>query len=271
MRILFIADLVSDPAIGLVGDLLPRLKRRYQVDFTIVNGENADRGKGITVKQVRRLKGFGVDCVTSGNHIWDPRKRDVLVEEGGYILRPLNYPEGNVGVGSNIFRTADGKKVAVLNLQGRSFMYSIDCPFRLGEKEVRRLRSETRIIFVDFHAEASAEKLALAWHLDGKISALVGTHTHVQTADERILPNGTAYITDAGMTGPEESIIGMDIKRAIERFIMQSHVYYAVAKGTIRLNGVLIDVDESTGKATHIERLNFTKQEFDNESDADGR
>lgn len=267
IRILFIADLVSDDAVSLVGDLLPRMKRQFKVDFTIVNGENADKGKGITFNQVKRLKNFGVDCLTSGNHIWEPRKRDVLVKEAGYLLRPLNYPTGNVGLGSNVFKMANGVKIAVLNMQGRSFMYSIDCPFRLGEKEVRRLRSETPIIFVDFHAEATAEKQALAWHLDGKISALVGTHTHVQTADERILPKGTAYLTDAGMTGPQDSIIGMDIQRAIDRFIMQSHVYYAVAKSIIRLNGVLIDIDETNGKALAMKRLNFTKGEFDLESE----
>ena len=268
VRILFIADLVSDDAVGLVGDLLPRIRQRYSVDFVIVNGENADKGKSILPAQVKRLESFGVDCITSGNHIWDPRKRDVLIKYAGYLLRPFNYPAGNVGLGSTVRQTAAGVKIAVLNLQGRSFMYSIDCPFRAAEKEVRRLRSEAPIVFVDFHAEATAEKQALAWHLDGQVSALVGTHTHVQTADERVLPKGTAFITDAGMTGPEDSIIGMDIKRAIERFILVSHVYYSVAKSTIRLNGVLIDVNEQTGRATHIERVNFTKAEFNNDGEA---
>ncbi|MCB0261791.1 MAG: TIGR00282 family metallophosphoesterase [Calditrichia bacterium] len=264
MRILFIADLVGEEAVGLVGDLIPRIRQRYKVDFTIVNGENADKGKGITVKQIKRLQEVGVDCLTSGNHIWEPRKRDVLIDFSGYLLRPLNYPPGNVGVGSHVFQAANGAKVAVMNLQGRSFMYSIDCPFRAAEKEVKRLRSETPIIFVDFHAEASAEKVALGWFLDGSVSAVVGTHTHVQTADERVLPKGCAYITDAGMSGPEDSVIGMEVQRAIERFMLTSHVYYAVAKSKIRLNGLIIDVDETTGKASHIERLNFTKEEFNN-------
>lgn len=266
MRILFIADLVGDDAVGLVGDLIPLMRHRYGVNFTIVNGENADKGKGITEKQIKRLKEVGVDCITSGNHIWDPRKRELLINHSGYLLRPLNYPPGNVGVGSTVVKSTDGVKVGILNLQGRSFMYSIDCPFRAADKEIRRLRSETPIIFVDFHAEASAEKVAMGWYLDGRASAVVGTHTHVQTADERILPNGTAYITDAGMTGPENSVIGMDIKRAIDRFILTSHVYYSVAKGQIRLNGLLIDVDETTGKAEHIERLSFTKEEFEHGS-----
>ncbi len=263
IRILFIADLVGERAIDLVGDMLPRLKQNYAIDFTIANGENADKGKGITDKQVNRLKEMGVDCLTSGNHIWEPRKRDVLVRHAGYILRPLNYPQGNVGLGVQVLEVAGRTKIGILNLQGRSFMYPIDCPFRVGEKAIRKLRSETKNIIVDFHAEATAEKQAIARYFDGKVSAVIGTHTHVQTADEKILPNGTAYITDAGMTGPEESIIGMDIEKAIQRFMMQSHVYYAMAKGDqYRLNGVVIDIDEDTGKALQIQRLNLTKREL---------
>ena len=266
MRVLFIADIVGEEALEFVIDLLPRIKNHHKIDFTIANGENADKGKGITIKQVKRLQESGVDCITSGNHIWDQRKRDVLVQFAGYILRPFNYPEGNVGLGSKTFKLFDGRKIAVLNLQGRSFLYSIDCPFKTAEKEVRRLRSEAPVIFVDFHAEATAEKEALGWYLDGKVSAVIGTHTHVQTADERILPGGTAYLTDAGMTGPTESVIGMDIQKAIDRFILQSHVYYSVAKGNIRLNGVVVDIDDSTGKSTRIYRLNFNKAEFSDES-----
>ena len=266
MRVLFIADIVGEEALDLVTDLLPRIKNFHKIDFTIVNGENTDKGKGITAKQVKRLQEGGVDCITSGNHIWDQRKRDVLVQFAGYVLRPLNYPEGNIGLGSKTFKLPDGRKIAVLNLQGRSFLYSIDCPFRTAEKEVRRLRSEAPVVFVDFHAEATAEKQALGWHLDGKVSAVIGTHTHIQTADERILPGGTAYLTDAGMTGPNDSVIGMDTQKAIDRFILQSHVYYAVAKGNLRLNGVVLDVDDTSGKATGIYRLNFNKAEFSDES-----
>jgi len=191
----------------------------------------------------------------------------VLVRHAGYILRPLNYPEGNVGLGVQLLQTRGGIKIGILNLQGRSFMFPIDCPFRVGEKAIRKLRSETKNIIVDFHAEATAEKQAIARYFDGKVSAVIGTHTHVQTADEKILPGGTAYITDAGMTGPEESIIGMDIEKAIQRFMMQSHVYYAMAKGDqYRLNGVVIDIDESSGNALKIERLNLTKRELFDES-----
>lgn len=266
MRVLFVADIVGEEALDFVADLLPRIKNHYNIEFTIVNGENADKGKGITARQVKRLQEIGVDCITSGNHVWDQRKKDVLVQYAGYILRPCNYPEGNLGLGSHIFKLNDGRKIGVLNLQGRSFLYAIDCPFRTAEKEIRRLRSETPLIFIDFHAEATAEKQALAWHLDGKVSTLIGTHTHVQTADERILPNGTAYLTDAGMTGPVDSVIGMDTQRAIDRFMLQSHVYYALAKGNIRLNGVVIDIDDTTGKSSDIRRLNFNKAEFSDES-----
>lgn len=265
MRILFIADLVGEPAIDLVLDILPRLKRAYNIEFVVANAENADKGKGITYKQVQRLKDGGIDCLTSGNHIWEPRKKEVLIKFAGYLLRPLNYPEGNIGLGSSLFQLPNSVKIAVINLQGRSFMYPIDCPFKTAEKEIRKLRSEANIILVDFHAEATAEKQALAWFLDGKVSAVIGTHTHVQTADERILPGGTAYITDAGMCGPVDSVIGMDTQKAIERFILQSHVYYSIARENYRFNGVLLDIQESTGKAQAISRLNFDKMEFNNE------
>lgn len=266
MRILFIADLVGESAIDLVLDLLPRIKRQFEIDFVIANAENADKGKGITVQQVQRLKENGVDCLTSGNHIWEPRKREVLSKFQGYLLRPLNYPPGNLGCGSAVFDAPNGIRVAVINLQGRSFMFPLDCPFRLGEEEIRRLRRQTPIIIVDFHAEATAEKQALAWYFDGRVSAVIGTHTHVQTADERILPNGTAYITDAGMTGPFDSVIGMDTRKAIQRFILQSHVYYAIARENIRFNGVVVEIDAGTGKARSIFRLNFNKIEFSHES-----
>ena len=178
---LFIADLVGNDAVETLVDLLPRITNRYAVDFTIVNCENADKGKGVTQKQVNSLKQAGVDVLTSGNHIWDPRKKNILIDNASFLIRPLNYPEGNVGSGSTVVSDKAGNhKVAVINLQGRSFMYSIECPFRAAEKEVKRLRTEASIIFVDIHAEASAEKLALGWHLDGKVSAVVGTHTHVQ-------------------------------------------------------------------------------------------
>jgi len=185
MNILFIADIVGNEMIDIILDVLPRLRNQYKLDFIIANAENADRGKGVLPKQVEKLKAGGIHCLTSGNHIWEPRKKEVLVQYAGYLLRPLNYPPGNIGIGSTVISN-NGLKLAVLNLQGRSFMYTIDCPFAAAEKEIRRLRSETPFILVDFHAEASAEKQAMGWFLDGKVSAVVGTHTHVQTADERI-------------------------------------------------------------------------------------
>ena len=266
MRVLFIADLVGEDAIDLVLDLLPQIINTHKIDFTIANAENADKGKGITSKQVLRLKENGINCLTSGNHIWDPRKRDVLVQFAGYILRPLNYPAGNIGLGSSVFKLDNGYKIGVLNLQGRSFMNTIDCPFRTGEKEIKKIGSETPIIFVDFHAEATAEKQALAWYLDGKVSTVIGTHTHVQTADERIFPKGTGYLTDAGMCGPLDSVIGMNIEKAIERFIHQTHVYYAMAKHNIHFNGVVVDIDNDNGKTKQIYRLSFNKAGFKNES-----
>jgi len=269
MNILFIADIVGIEVMDVILDVLPRLRNRYRIDFVVANAENVDKGKGIQAKQVERLKAGGVHCLTSGNHIWEPRKKEVLIKHAGYLLRPLNYPEGNIGVGSAVFLATNGKKVAVLNLQGRSFMYPINCPFAAAEKEVRRLRSETSIILVDFHAEATAEKQAMGWFLDGKVSAVIGTHTHVQTADERILPRGTAYITDAGMCGPFDSVIGMDTQKAIERFRLQTHIYYAIARDNLRLNVVIIEVDDDTGKARKISRLNFSKEEFDNGSHSD--
>jgi len=262
MKILFIADIVGQEALEMVLEMLPRLKQYFKIDFTIVNAENADKGKCVTEKQIQMLKQGGVNCLTSGNHIWDPRKKEALVRHPEYLLRPLNYPEGNLGVGSHVFERGNGLKVGVLNLQGRSFMFSINCPFATAEKEIRKMRSLTPIIFVDFHAEATAEKQALAWYLDGKVSAVVGTHTHVQTADERILPGGTAYLTDAGMSGPVDSVIGMDIQKAIERFILQSQVYYSLAKENIRINGVVTEIDERSGKAISIERFNFNKNEL---------
>ncbi len=269
MNILFIADIVGEDAIEFILDILPRIRNRYQIDFIIANAENADKGKGIVPRQVEKLKSAGIHCLTSGNHIWEPRKKDVLIKYAGYLLRPLNYPEGNIGVGSSVLFAPNGKKVAVLNVQGRSFMYPINCPFTTAQKEIRRLRSETSIIIVDFHAEATAEKQAMGWHLDGKVSAVIGTHTHVQTADERILPRGTAYITDAGMCGPTDSVIGMDIRKAVDRFILQTHIYYAIAKGNVRFNGVVIQVDETTGKAQKIFRLNFDKKEFNSDGHLD--
>lgn len=237
--------------------LLPSLLKKHNIEFCIANGENAAGGKSITSREFSAFRQIGVDVVTSGNHVWDLKQgRELLVEQTN-LLRPLNYPPESPGRGSGTFLSNHQITIGVLNLQGRTFMYPIDCPFREGKAEVERLRQKTPIIIVDFHAEATAEKQALAWHLDGKVSALIGTHTHVQTADERILPKGTAYITDVGMTGPFDSVIGLDIKIALKRFIQGIPHRYQIAKDNLRLNAVIVTVDVETGLSTSIERVNL--------------
>lgn len=262
LRILFIGDLVGQEGLNLCTDFLPLFKRDIKHDFCIVNGENSDAGKGITTQQAKKLLTAGVNVITSGNHIWQKDGLDVLNNPALKTIRPANYPNMVPGNGF-LIESIKNTKVAVLNLQGRSFLPPIDCPFKSGLKMVENLRKETPIIFVDFHAEASAEKQALGWYMDGKVSAVVGTHTHVQTADERVLLKGTAYITDAGMTGPFDSVIGMDIETAILRFESQLPKYFKLASRNYRLNGVVIDINEATGKAIKINRLNVSREDYD--------
>ncbi len=254
MKILFIGDIYGRPGRVICSKILPKIKRQHKIEFTIANGENSAGGFGITLPVLNELKLIGIDCLTSGNHLWDQKEIIPYLEAGNTdILRPINYPEGVPGLGSHIYG-----KIAVLNLLGRTFINSnIDCPFRTGLREIQNLRKKTRIILVDFHAETTAEKQAFAFWIDGKVSAVVGTHTHVQTSDERILPSGTAFITDVGMTGPFNSVIGARTKESIERFLYGIHTRLKIAKEGSRFNGVVIDVDEGTGKAISIERLNF--------------
>ncbi len=257
LRVLFVADIVGKPGLEILTKLLPGLRDRHKVDFCIANGENGCEGKGLTSKLARKYFGLGVDVITSGNHIWYNRDIYEMLDTDARVIRPLNYPGGNHGKGSTVIEVEKDLKVAVLNLQGRTFMFSIDCPFRKGAEEVRRLQTQTNIILVDFHAEATAEKIALGWYLDGKVSAVLGTHTHVPTADERILPQGTAYITDVGMTGPFDSVIGLRKDLAIQRFLHQTPVRYRPAEANVRLCAVLVVIDKETGKASSIERLNL--------------
>ncbi len=254
INILFIGDIVGKPGLEMVETWLPGLKNKYRADFIIANGENAADGKGCTEKEGKTLFALGVDVITGGNHTWDKHQSQDYLKAEKRSLRPQNYPRGTYGNG---FIIADSKKgkVGVLNLQGRAFMPQIDCPFRTGEWAVNKISGETKVIFVDFHAEATAEKQALAFHLDGKISALIGTHTHVQTADERISPNGTAYITDSGMTGPYDSVIGMKSDAALNRFLFQTPQKYQTAKDERHLSGIYLKVDIETGKAMEIERI----------------
>ncbi len=256
VNILFVADVVGQPGCEILARMLPSLKKQYRADLIIVNGENANNnGKGITQKIARRFFELGVDVITGGNHTWENRNIHELFADEPRILRPANYPEENPGQGVYVARLLDDTRVAVINLQGRTFMYPIRCPFRMADELIREVQAETPLIVVDFHAEATAEKIALGWYLDGKVSAVIGTHTHVQTADERILPKGTAYITDAGMTGPHDSVIGMKIQPALHRFLQQTPARFDVANENLRFCGVLLKLDKSTGKAQSIERI----------------
>lgn len=255
MNILFVADVVGNTGKWILSEVLASIRKEYAIDFCIANGENLAGGKGITKNLFQKIRRMGVDAVTTGNHIWDNPDILELLDSDPALLRPLNYPQGNQGKGSSVLTLPNGLEIGILNLQGRTFMPAIDCPFFTGLAEVEKLRKKTPIILVDFHGEATSEKVALAWYLDGKISALIGTHTHVQTADERILPKGTAYITDAGMTGSRDSVIGVRKDLMIRRFMLQSYVRYEPAKDDPIFNGVVIDVDEATGLAKRIERI----------------
>ncbi|MBF0338608.1 MAG: TIGR00282 family metallophosphoesterase [Nitrospirae bacterium] len=255
MRVLFIGDVFGRPGRLLLKGVLPGLVDKEHIDFVIANGENAAGGFGITEKTATELFSCGVDCITTGNHVWD--KKDVVqyIARNERLLRPLNYPQGVPGAGSGVYTLKDKTKLGVINLSGRVFMTPIDCPFRAAAAEVQRLSKEAKTIIVDMHAEATSEKLALGYYLDGKVSAVVGTHTHVQTADERILPGGTAYITDVGMTGPVHSVIGVKVEQIIEKFLYQIPMRYEVAPGGCVFSAVVVDVNNDNGNATAIKRL----------------
>jgi metallophosphoesterase (TIGR00282 family) len=256
VRILFIGDVIGAPGMTAIQNALNGRNAECEAELKVLNAENASAGRGLTPAVARSLFETGIDVLTSGNHIWNKDKIFPMLEENPNLLRPLNYPAGTPGHGSTVVSTAEGIRVAVINLQGRSFMYPIDCPFRTADDEIERLhRDGVRVILIDFHAEATAEKLALGRYLDGRVSAVLGTHTHVQTADERILPSGTAYITDVGMTGPEDSVIGMDTQSAILRFKTHLPVPYRVSESKSGFNAVRVVVDPETGLATGITRL----------------
>ena len=258
VKILFVGDIVGKPGRQALSRELHRLVDRHTIDIVIANGENAAGGFGLTVEVAKELFSQGIHLLTGGNHIWDKKEQVPFIFADDRILRPANYPAGALGRGSTVLVTPGGVKVGVLNLEGRVFMKSLECPFLVADRELERLKQETNIILVDFHAEATSEKSALGWYLDGRISALVGTHTHVQTADEKILPQGTAFLTDAGMTGSFDSVIGMGKEETIHRFLTQLPAKFEVAKKDIRLNAVVIGVDEQSGKAVTIERINIS-------------
>jgi metallophosphoesterase (TIGR00282 family) len=255
MKILFIGDIVGSPGREAIAKLLPGLKKEYKLDFVIANAENAAGGSGITAKVAEELFASGVEVLTSGDHIWKKREIFEFIAQEGRILRPLNFPSGTPGCGFAVFKTRDGLKIGVANVNGRVFMEPLECPFKTTLAAQEALSKETKIIIVDIHAEATSEKVALGWYLDGKVSAVVGTHTHIQTADERILPQGTAYITDVGMAGPCDSVIGRRIEDVLERFITALPTRFEVASENIQLQGVVLDIDEKTGKAKSILRI----------------
>jgi metallophosphoesterase (TIGR00282 family) len=239
----------------MVHDCLKQLKEENQVDLTILNCENAAAGFGVTPTIADEFLDWGVDVLTSGNHIWDKKEIFPYLDKHSRILRPANYPPGNPGRGCMVARTREGEEFAVLNLQGRVFMPATDDPFRAADAELAKLSKDVKVIFVDMHGEATSEKVAMGWYLDGRVSAVIGTHTHIPTADEMILPGGTAYQTDAGMTGPFMSVIGVMKEDVIHRFLTQIPVKFESASQDVRLNGTLIDVDSSTGKARSIQRI----------------
>jgi len=257
VKLLFIGDVIGKPGRDALSRELHRIVDRHMVDLVIANGENAAGGFGITAETAQDLFKCGIHLLTSGNHIWDKKDSLEYIKREERIIRPANYPEGTPGRGSALVSTPGGVKVGVLNLEGRVFMNNLDCPFRCADREIAKLKEQTPVVFVDFHAEATSEKTSMGWYLDGRVSAVVGTHTHVQTADERILNAGTAYITDAGMTGAFDSVIGVKKEEAIYKFVTQRPAKFEIAKKDIRINGVVIEVDEKSGLALGIERINI--------------
>ena len=246
---------MGSPGREAINKLLPVLKKEFGLHFIIANAENAAGGSGITLKVAQELFASGVDVLTSGDHIWKKREIFDFINEQERILRPANFPAGAPGRGSNVYVMPDGQKVGVINVNGRVFMDALECPFKTAISCAESLSKEAKIIIVDIHAEATSEKVALGWYLDGKVSAVIGTHTHIQTADEKILPAGTAYLTDAGMTGPYDSVIGRRIEDVLERFLTAVPVRFEVAKDNVQLHGVILDIDEATGKAKSIVRI----------------
>ncbi|OGW93520.1 MAG: metallophosphoesterase [Omnitrophica bacterium RIFCSPLOWO2_12_FULL_45_13] len=255
MRILFIGDIVGEPGRKAVKELAPKITKREKINFIVANGENAAGGSGVTPALVDELLSYGVDVITSGDHIWKRKEIIDRITQDARILRPANYPREAPGFGSTVVQSKAGVDVGVINIQGRVFMQAIEDPFRIVKSELDRIKNKARVIIVDVHAEATSEKIALGWLLDGLVSAVIGTHTHVQTADEKILPQGTAFLTDAGMTGPFDSVIGRNKEQILTRFMTQMPTRFEMAEGDIQLHGAIIDIDEKTGRANSIKRV----------------
>jgi metallophosphoesterase (TIGR00282 family) len=255
LRLLFLGDIIGEPGRKAVIEMLPTLKSSLGLDFVVANGENVAAGRGITPKLAIDLLRCGVAVITTGDHVWDQKDVVGFIETEPRLLRPINYPEGTPGGGSIVLETAKGK-VGVINVQGRTFMLpALENPFRRVWDEVEQMRTQTPMIFVDVHAETTSEKIALGRFLDGKVSAVAGTHTHVQTADEQIFPGGTAFICDAGMCGPTESVLGREIQPIIQRFYSSMPINFPVARGEVKLHGLMVDIDEESGRALMVRRI----------------
>ncbi|MBI4368582.1 MAG: TIGR00282 family metallophosphoesterase [Candidatus Omnitrophica bacterium] len=255
MKVLVIGDTVGKPGRTACRKLIPKLRLQHEIDLVVVNGENLAGGSSVTRETVEELLSNGVDVITSGDHIFKKKEAALVVEENPAVLRPLNYPQGTPGHGFTVVTTQNGAKAAVVNLLGRVFLQSVDCPFQAMESVLKSLQSQTPVILVDFHAEATSEKIAMGWFLDGRVSAVYGTHTHVQTADESILPKGTAYMTELGMSGPYRSVLGRDIEQVLHKFKTQMPGPMEVASEDVRLSGALIEIEVQTGRAKSIQRI----------------
>lgn len=263
MRILFIGDIFGRPGRDIAHRAIPALVKQYDLDLVVANVENSAAGFGVTGDIAETILKSGVDVMTSGNHVWDKKEVLEYIPRQPKLLRPANFPAGVPGRGSWIGATRTGEQAAVINVMGRIFMAPLDDPFAVVLREVEAARARARVIIVDFHAEATSEKVAMGWHLDGRVTAIFGTHTHVQTADERLLPKGTAYLTDVGMTGPHDSVIGVQVEAALGRFVNGMPARFEAASGGARLNAIVITADSATGKASAIERLNFSSGDVD--------
>lgn len=254
MKLLFIGDIVGNPGRKAAKEMISQIKKTMSIDFCIANCENSAGGRGITYLVAQEIYKSGVDGITMGNHVWAKSEILNFIESDSRIVRPANYPEELPGKGSAIISNEKGK-IGIMNLLGRVYMDSIDCPFKAADRELEYLKSFTKVVLVDMHAEATSEKCALAWYLDGRVSCVLGTHTHVQTADERILPCGTGYISDVGMTGPYEGVIGVDKDIILEKFMKHMPIKFEVAKGSAQFNAVVLEIDEKSGKTLKIERI----------------
>jgi metallophosphoesterase (TIGR00282 family) len=269
MKLLFIGDIVGRPGRDLVRRHVRALAASLDADLVIANGENAAGGAGITRENMYEILGAGVDVITTGNHVWDKRETLEFIVNEPRLIRPANYPAGTPGAGSCVVDARNGVRVGVINAMGRVFLHAIDDPFRAADREIARVKEDgAQVIFIDFHAETTSEKLAFSYYVDGRVAAVIGTHTHVQTADERILAGGTACLSDAGMTGPHDGVIGMDRDAVIARFMSGLPGRFETASGDPRLNGVLVTVDEHSARATHIERVSLSEDQLKAITDA---